>query len=261
MRLDQVTPVLMCGGEGKRLRPLSRRKCPKPFITMFGRGSLFQETLRRVKLLGAPVVLTREDLEDIVLEQAGDIACDMKCVLETCAKNTAPAILKMCLSVSDIDKPLLFLPTDHFIEDFKPLLNAVQKVLDGDWCAYITLFGIAPTYPATRYGYIGQDPVVFHEKPNRDTAQSYIESSYLWNSGMLLASARTILSEASIHAPELLQLVKNDYEAIAPVSFDYEILEKSEIIKCTPVDLIWMDVGTWGSYLSYFWKKHDKTKH
>ncbi|MBL4869351.1 MAG: hypothetical protein JKX72_00185 [Robiginitomaculum sp.] len=252
MLLRDVTPILMCGGEGKRLRPFSTKKCPKPFIRTIGRESLFQKTISRVSACASPIILTRKDLKSLITAQAGNI----KMVLEPVAKNTAPAIIKACLESENQDTPYLFMPADHDISDISPLLEAIKNIDDkGD---VITLFGISPTSPETRYGYIGQSPVAFHEKPNKEMAKSYIEKGYLWNSGMILASPRTILNEAKKHVPELLSLVKdNNYEEIAPISFDYAILEKSSIIKCVRVDLTWRDVGTLKSYLSYIYKPYD----
>ncbi|MGB1077604.1 MAG: sugar phosphate nucleotidyltransferase [Bdellovibrionales bacterium] len=254
MRLEEIVPVLMCGGEGKRLRPLSRKSCPKPFIRVWGQDSLFQKTLKRVVKLAPPIILTRWDLKDIVVEQVGEV----EFVLEPCAKNTAPAILKMCLEAVNPDQYHLFLPTDHEIQDMSPLLEVIENI--GDCEGQIILFGIEPDCPATRYGYIGQSPVEFHEKPSPDLATSYIEKGFLWNSGMVLATPRTILEEAEKYIPEILALVRdNRYQEIESISFDYAVLEKSEIIKCCPVKMSWMDVGTWGSFLTYFRSTYEQS--
>ena len=259
MNLKDITPVLMCGGEGRRLRPLSRKHCPKPFVKAFSTHSLFQKTLKRVGAFAAPVVLTREDLMPLVVQQAGNI----EAVVEPVARNTAPALLKMCLEAKDKDAPHLFLPTDHDIQDITPLLNVLAAL---EYSHDLVLFGISPDHASTRYGYIGQGAVTFHEKPDKQRAQSYIDKHYLWNSGMVLATPRVILQEAELHAPALLSLVREKcYAAIKPISFDYAILEKSERITCVPVDLVWRDVGTLRSYLNYVWNMYDKstgkTKH
>lgn len=248
MRLKDVVPVLMCGGDGKRLYPLSRSKCPKPFIRLGFQKTLFQKTLERVSGFATPLVLTRTDLKPLAQKQSNRF---LRYALEPCAKNTAPAILKMCLELDnqEKDRPHLFLPTDHKIADIAPLLNVLQKIECGQ---SIVLFGIKPTSPSTRYGYIGGYPLKFHEKPNKDMAQTYIKKGFLWNSGIILATPSTILKEAEKYIPVLLKMIKSGhYLDVSPISFDYAILEKSEIIKCAPVVLDWMDVGTWGAYLKY----------
>ena len=245
----------MCGGEGRRLRPLSRQRFPKPFIKPFQSKSLFQKTLSRVEALGNPIALTRYDLQGLVTQQAG---YEIDCVIEPMAKNTGPAILKACLEANDRDAPYLFLPTDHDIQNIAPLLKALELI---DVQDKITLFGISPLFPSSQYGYIGLNPTAFYEKPDRHLAREYIRNGFLWNSGMVLATPKTILREASLYASDMLKLVEeNCYSEIKSNSFDYAILEKSETIDSVPVDLVWRDVGTLQTYFNYFWKPYDRNQ-
>lgn len=272
----QIIPVILSGGSGTRLWPLSRESFPKQFLRIFDGLSLFQRTCDRVNknLFTPPLVLANHAHRFLIQEQLEQLkAAHSGIILEPDLRNTAPAALVSALFAAKRDENamLLLLPSDHYITDHAAFIDVVRKALPAAQSGAIVTFGIKPESPHTGYGYIKVkqaegclfDVEEFVEKPDRQTAESYLEhGKYLWNAGIFLVSARTLISSFESHASDLLDpcraalngacndldfLVLNQdaYQACRTVSLDCAIMEKSENISCARFDLNWSDMGSW----------------
>ncbi len=274
----QITPILLCGGSGTRLWPLSRRSYPKQFSPLMGEESLFQASVRRVTGAGfaKPVVVTGSDFRFIVTQQMAEIGADPAAVLlEPAARNTAPAVLAALLHIaaSDPTATVLISPSDHVVRDVpayhKALAVAAAAAADGR----IVTFGIRPDRPETGYGYLeledgaetgGASPLVrFIEKPDRATAEAMLEAgTYLWNAGIFLARADTLIAAFETHAPALmapvrravadatpdlgfLRLAAGPWDEAEDISIDYAVMERAEGLSVVPFDGGWSDLGGW----------------
>ncbi len=260
--MGRIIPVILCGGSGKRLWPLSKADRPKQFLNLIDpQTSLFQKTTERaLNLTGASlnetVIVTNEQYIDLVKTHLGRPCPHI--ISEKNPLNTGPAIARAAYYVSERFSPdslMLAMPSDHYIEDITPLktslLLAEKEARDGR----IALFGITPHRPETGYGYIKTNPQkpfsaeAFIEKPDTAKAKTLIESGqYLWNSGIFAFKASTLLNAFRLYAPDILDHVKNGTE-IQPISFDKAVLEKSSNLSVIPCDMQWMDVGTWEGLL------------
>lgn len=275
-----VTPVILAGGHGRRLWPLSRPAHPKPFLRPLGGCSLLQKTLGRVQKFSSLWMVGHEDHADKMLRQAQGVGLKPACLIaEPAAMNTGPAIAAACFAAQKSSVAyLLFLPSDHKIKDMNAMWQAVQVGLsraDTD----IVIFGIKPRYAATRYGYIACGEALsegetaphkvdgFKEKPEKNAAQNYLrEGGYLWNSGIFLCKPDVMLSALKKHCPEMyeacekavmnaqknqkmLHLNEPDFKSAPKISIDYAVIEHAENLSVVPVDLRWLDLGTWPSYL------------
>ncbi len=275
-----ITPVILCGGSGTRLWPLSRKSYPKQFSKLIGEESLFQMSASRVR--GAdysqPLVLTNADFRFIVTEQLAEIGIDPGAVLiEPEGRNTAPAILAAALYLlaQDQDAVLLVLPSDHNVPDAAHFSDTVQKgmaaALDGD----LVTFGIQPIRPETGYGYLELDKKSadgaavklrrFVEKPDLATAQTMLDAgNYLWNGGIFLFKAQVIVDAFLAHKPTLIGPVGNavkdaqidlGFLRLAPeswaqaedISIDYAVMEPATNLSAVPFDGSWSDLGDWDS--------------
>ncbi len=270
-----VKPVILSGGSGTRLWPISRRAYPKQFIPLIGEQSLFQQTVGRLSdpIFCSPMILGNSEHRFIIAEQVGaQGAAPSSIVLEPAARNTAPAALIAALSIFEYtpDLPILLLPSDHAIEDNSGFRKSIElgipSALNGD----IVTFGVTPTGPETGYGYIetqnGKDVLDvkrFVEKPTREKAQSYIDSGqFYWNAGIFMFTAKTMIEACRVHVPEMLKacqealskgkkdldflrLDKEAYEVCENVSIDYAIMEKADNIRCVPLQTGWSDLGSW----------------
>ncbi len=275
--------VLLSGGSGTRLWPLSRETYPKQFLPLAGEHSLLQATWLRVRDLpavGAPLVVANEEHRFIVAEQLDALGTRADAlILEPVGRNTAPAIAVAALhAMRDAGDPvLLVLPSDHVIADEAAFRAAVLKALSAAEGGALVAFGIVPNAPETGYGYIrarntaagpvgGVRPIEqFVEKPDLVTATAYLASGdYFWNSGMFLFRASRYLDELAHHAPEMLArcrealataTVDNDFvrlgragfEACPADSIDYAVMEKTEHAFVLPIDVGWNDVGSWAA--------------
>ncbi|MGQ4582582.1 mannose-1-phosphate guanylyltransferase/mannose-6-phosphate isomerase [Lysobacter sp. F60174L2] len=273
-------PVVLSGGSGTRLWPLSRQNQPKQFLALVGERSLYQETILRANALPGvqpPVTVCSDDHRFMVGEQLQAIDVGSGgIVLEPMARNTAPAIALAALHVleSDPEATMLVMPADHLIEDeaaFQAAVATARGLGSEDW---LVAFGIKPDYAETGYGYILRGEALgeggyrigrFVEKPDLATAEKYLaEGNYAWNSGMFLFGARKYLEELGRHAPEILaatraahaaassdlDFIRVDADAFAANpsdSIDYAVMEKTDRAAVVPVSCGWSDIGSWSS--------------
>jgi len=257
--------LILCGGSGTRLWPLSRKKMPKQFVRIFRDKSLFEETVSRNKpLCDKFVVATNIEHLPLVEEQMVRMGIDnVEGLLEPSGRNTAPAIALILLGLPR-DELVLVSPSDHRITKQDQYMKAVDRAAELASQGFLVTFGIKPQYAETGYGYIeadGENVLSFREKPDRTTAEAYLASGrYYWNSGMFVFSAGTLLDELSHCAPELFAAVRRTYElaengrllrprpedmmAIPSISIDYAVMEKSNKVKVVVCDPGWSDLGS-----------------
>lgn len=259
-----MTNVILCGGSGTRLWPLSRTLMPKQFIRLFNAKSLFDLTLRRNVHAQKTIIVCNEAHYFLALDECGGKKID-KFILEPFGKNTAAAITFAALCC-DEDEILLITPSDHLIEDeaeYKKALLIAQSYANQD---FLVTFGIKPSEPNTGYGYIKADKngdvERFIEKPNLETAIKFIkEGEYYFNSGMFCFKAGVFLNEmkkyapsivkdvaaaieGSVNEPNLLKISPNFMDKIEDISIDYALMQKSLNIKMVPLDAGWSDMGS-----------------
>jgi mannose-1-phosphate guanylyltransferase/mannose-6-phosphate isomerase len=270
--------VILAGGSGTRLWPLSRDQFPKQFLPLLGERSLLQDTVQRVRpLVGEEFcIVTGEESRFLVAQQLRDLGADPagKILGEPAGRNTAPAIGLAALGC-DPDEVLLVLPSDHAIRDaaaFRVAARAASAVAE---TGYLVTFGIAPAHPETGFGYIRLGAALdgfdgfraaerFVEKPDMATAEAYLrDGGYVWNSGMFAFRAGTLLDELKTHAPELcagLETLRplvaagkaiplDRYAALPKISIDYAVMERSQRVAVLPVDPGWSDLGSFAALL------------
>nr|WP_274869445.1 mannose-1-phosphate guanylyltransferase/mannose-6-phosphate isomerase [Sinorhizobium meliloti] len=276
---DKIIPVIMAGGKGTRLWPLSRAMAPKQFIQFTGDRSLFQKTLERVSDSShyeAPVVITNEDFRFLVAEQARELGIKLSAVLlEPAARNTAPAVAAAAHYVTQNfgdDAIIQVLASDHEIVSGQNYQDAIHIALKTAKAGRLVTFGIVPTEPATGYGYIevGSDlpegaKVVkrFVEKPNIDKAKAMLKAGgFLWNSGIFMFGASQVLSEMQEFEPvvadaaaasvakaqrdlEFVRLDAEDFGTATDISIDYAVMEKTVNAAVVPASFPWSDMGSW----------------
>ncbi|MGZ8189966.1 MAG: mannose-1-phosphate guanylyltransferase/mannose-6-phosphate isomerase, partial [Methylococcaceae bacterium] len=273
-----MIPVILSGGSGTRLWPLSRGQYPKQFLPLASNYTMLQETMRRldgIAGLKAPIAVCNEDHRFMLAEQLWEIGVKPAAIiLEPVGKNTAPAVAMAALSATSEDDILLVLPADHVIANLDAFHKAIvqAKVLAGQ--GFLVTFGIVPTEPETGYGYIKRDKLehgeafkvaAFVEKPDLDTAKHYLQSGdYFWNSGMFAFKAGRFLQELEKFNPEMLsacrqalgtatvdmdfvRLDKAVFSACPADSIDYAVMEKTDKAVVIPLDADWNDVGSWSA--------------
>ena len=273
-----ITPVLLCGGSGTRLWPLSRKSYPKQFAPLVGAESLFQASAQRLAGDGfaAPVVLTNSDFRFIVTEQLAGVGIDPGAiVIEPEGRNTAPAILAaaLYLQAQDDDALMLVAPSDHVVPDAAAFRTAVRAGEDRAKAGDLVTFGIEPTHAETGYGYLELDsaPVDgqavalrrFVEKPDADAAQAMLNAgNYLWNAGIFLFSTNTIVAAFKEHSSSLidpvgrsladakvdlgfLRLAAGPWAEAEDISIDYAVMERATNIAAVPFSAKWSDLGGW----------------
>jgi mannose-1-phosphate guanylyltransferase len=284
-----LLPIIMAGGSGSRLWPLSRQMFPKQFLTLHGDSSMLQATAERLSgIEHAPaMVICNEEHRFSVAEQfrLNNIP-NSGIILEPVGRNTAPAIALAALQAikSGQDPLLLILAADHVINDEKEFVKSVKQAQVHAESGKLVTFGIVPTAPETGYGYIkrgaalaksGYAVAKFVEKPDPATAESYIETGeFYWNSGMFLFKASRYLAELKMHRPDILsacekaiastksdldfiRVDKTAFEACPDDSVDYAVMEKTANAVVVPMDCGWSDVGSW----SALWEISEKDKH
>lgn len=273
-----MIPVIMSGGSGTRLWPLSRKQKPKQFIALFGDNTMFQQTLHRLEGLAdiqAPIVVCNNDHRFMVAEQVQELGVKNPTILlEPFGRNTAPALAIAALQsmLTGDDPTLLVLAADHLIDDIAAFHQAISSAKVQAEKGLLVTFGIVPTSPNTGYGYIQADEKgivskvkAFVEKPNLDTAVSYVASgNYYWNSGMFMFKASTLITELEKFSPEILsncrdaldkghtdldfiRLDSDTFESCPSDSIDYAVMERTDKAVVVPLDAGWNDVGSWSS--------------
>ena len=275
--MAKLQPVLLSGGSGTRLWPLSREAYPKQFLPLAGDATMLQATWQRVAALAdaAPIVVAGEDHRFLVAEQLRQIGAPTPAILlEPTGRNTAPAIAAAALQamVGGDDPLLLVLPSDHVVRNDAAFRAAVAAAMPAAEAGRLVTFGIVPDAPETGFGYIqaapgdGVRPVLrFVEKPDAATAQGYLEAGgYYWNRGMFLLRASRYLDElqrfrpdivAAVHAAfaaaardgDFIRLDKAAFAACPSDSIDYAVMEKTDAAAVLPVDIGWNDVGSWSA--------------
>ncbi len=260
-----MTNIILCGGNGTRLWPISRTLMPKQFVQLFDGESLFQLTVKRnQKACKAQVIVSNAEQYFLAVDQLSEINITKNTfLLEPIGRNTAPAIALACMVLSP-DEIVLVTPSDHLIREEKSYLAVIDQAKAQAQNNKLVTFGITPSYPETGFGYIeanGLDVTSFKEKPDFKTAQSYIDAgNYYWNSGMFCFKAGVFLDELKLHSPEIYNTAKTafqnaskddlirvshaDMAAIPEDSIDYAVMEKSSCAKVIPSDIAWSDLGS-----------------
>jgi mannose-1-phosphate guanylyltransferase/mannose-6-phosphate isomerase len=284
-----LVPVILAGGSGTRLWPLSRKNHPKQFLKLFGDHTMLQQTLLRLKGvpdLADPIVVCNEEHRFTVAEQLQEIGEKSSIILEPVARNTAPAIALAALQAKALaeNSTLLVLPADHLIKDETAFHIAIKIAVESANEGNLVTFGVVPTRAETGYGYINaktatsQNPSAgliaerFVEKPDQKTAEKYFaDGNYYWNSGMFVFTTESFLNQLQAHCPECYAATRKSFEngrtdidflrvdartfSQSPnISIDYAIMEKSKDVVCVPLNAGWSDVGCWRSY----WEAKEK---
>jgi mannose-1-phosphate guanylyltransferase / mannose-6-phosphate isomerase len=276
----KIVPVILSGGSGKRLWPLSRKQYPKQYLPLVSDNTMFQETIMRLKgldNLSDPIIVCNADHRFLVAEQCQQISIKNPTILlEPVGRNTAPAIAAAALqSLRDSeDSTLLVLSADHVIQDVDTFHKAINIANQHVQSGKLATFGIVPTNANTGYGYIKSSKEnsngaykveEFVEKPDLKTAQTYLElGNYLWNSGMFMFKSGTLVNELTTHSPEMVEAVteavnnaredldfirldKQAFESSSSDSIDYALMEKSNNLVVVPLDAKWNDIGSWSA--------------
>lgn len=278
---EKIIPVILAGGSGTRLWPLSRKSSPKQFIKLIGDYSLFQQTLLRVKEIPSTqeiIIVINQDHYFMCQDQVNELEITgVKMILEPCSRNTAPAIALAAHEVLNMipqNPSILVLPADHLIGNSADFAKMMEKAAHENQNKRLITFGVVPTSPKTGYGYIESGEKLgpssfqvkkFTEKPDEKTAQAFLDAkNYYWNSGMFLFPAKTYLKELQKTAPEIYSASlkayiqsekREDYLRIDLPSFtecpndsvDYAVMEKTDKAAVIPFHLPWSDLGCWAS--------------
>lgn len=274
---NNIYGMILAGGSGSRLWPLSRELYPKQFLSFSDDKTLIQLTYERLAAFSKPeniITVTNKDQASLVNSQLSEIAGEVgkNALGEPCARNTAPAIaLGMRLiqqKAGDTDPVIIVAPSDHLIKDTNAFRNNALQGAEIARQGYIVTFGIKPSAPETGYGYIkadlnrkvGETGVMaegFREKPDYDTAVKYVEfGDYFWNGGIFMFTLSTMLEEFKKSSPEILDIINNidlndkmsvesEYQKLPSISIDYAIMEKSNSIVVIPAEFDWNDLGSW----------------
>ncbi len=272
-----IYPIILCGGSGTRLWPVSRKAYPKQFSPLIGSESLYQTTLRRFSStdFAAPVIMTGDQFRFMAVEQAHSIGLqDARVVVEPMARDTAPAILTAALMLveDDPEAQMLVLPSDHVIADVPAFLEAVEIGSNAAQNGTLVTFGVVPDRPETGFGYLEltETPETqavalrsFREKPDVKAAQEMIAAgNYLWNAGIFLFRAQDVIAQFEAHGADLIapcqqalaegsqdlnffRLGEAGYGAARAISFDFAVMEKAASVATVPLNCGWSDLGAW----------------
>ena len=272
----EILPVVLSGGSGSRLWPVSRRSYPKQFLALHGADTMLRETLARVGPLGSrALILCAEEQRFQVAEQAQGLDLPVEIYLEPLARNTAlaAAVAALVAARSDPDTVVLLAPADHYIPDADAFRTAARQAAELAAQGHIVTFGIAPASPETGYGYIrrgdalgpGATVAAFKEKPDPETAESFLAAGdYYWNAGIFAAPAGLLLSEMQTHAPQIaaaaeaaldgaardldfVRLARDPLEPCPDLSIDYALMEHTGHAAVLPSDFAWSDLGSWAA--------------
>lgn len=294
---NPIIPIILCGGSGSRLWPLSRESFPKQYLNLSlhpeDKKTLLQKTqhrTRKLKNIKSPILICNEDHRFIVAEQMKEIGIKPTAIiLEPCGKNTAPAITIAALKALELEENphLLIMSSDHEIKDESKFVQIVEEAIKYSSNGRLVTFGIIPRSPETGYGYIqaekelnplvpcGEKIIHFLEKPDINTAEILIkDKKYSWNSGIFLFNAKTILDEVQKFNPKILKncklslkkavidldfqrLDKDHFFKCPSISIDVAVMEKTYLGTVLPLDIGWNDIGSWDSV----WKTSKKDSH
>ena len=276
--MQKVVPVILSGGTGSRLWPLSRQSYPKQLLPLAGERSLLQSAVSRAvepRLFASPMIIANAEHRFVVAEQMRAIHVDGRIVLEPVGRNTAPAVAAAAVMAAedDEDAVILVMPSDHVIADEVAFRQAVETALPAAMAGALVLFGVEPGRAETGYGYINPgEPLpeadgvrraaAFFEKPNADDAATYIDRGFLWNSGIFLLPVRGVLDALSAHEPKVLaaaeaavekassdldftRLDEEAFSSAPAISIDRAVMERTDRAAVLPVDFGWSDAGTW----------------
>lgn len=279
MTTSDITPVILCGGSGTRLWPVSRKSFPKQFIDLIGEGSLFQQSSKRLsgKGFAAPLVVTNSDFRFIATQQLHDAGITPGAVLiEPEARNTAPALLAAAVLMAQSNPAALMLaaPSDHYITQADAFCDSIRRGVPAATQGQIVTFGIKPDRPETGYGYLelgdgtanGALPLKrFVEKPQLAEAERMLaDGGYLWNAGIFMYTAQTLIDAFAEHAPDMLAHVKAAVDKAVPdlgflrldpeewtkcedISVDFAIMEKVSNLSVVAHEGDWSDLGGWNA--------------
>ncbi len=260
--------LILCGGSGTRLWPISRTLMPKQFVKLFKNNSLFQMTVKRNSTMcKQQYIISNQEQYFLAYDQLEELEIkNGQYLLEPVGRNTAPAIALSCFSLPK-DEIVLVTPSDHLIKNKKEYKKVLQRAKELASKDHLVTFGIAPDSPQTGFGYIeseGEDVKAFHEKPELKTAKKYLDAgNYYWNSGMFCFKVGVFLEELKKHAEDIYTNSKEAYENsikndhirikredmlnIPEDSIDYAVMEKSDKVKVIPSDIDWSDLGSFDS--------------
>lgn len=278
----EIVPVILAGGRGRRLWPLTSPKRPKPFLSLRTGLSLFQRTVLRARCFAPPVIVCHEDYRALAERDLARIKTEPRTIIaEPAHRNTAAAIAMAAFHLKGQGLLMLVLPSDHVLKNVRGFEKAVIESL-AYTIEHMVLLGVKPSEPETSYGYIVTDPSapgacrpvrVFVEKPDAGRTQALIEAgSCLWNTGMFLTRPGIFLQALERASPELYQscllayegraqkdkILQPDaalYSEIESVSVDYAVMEKASSCYAREMDVEWSDVGTWRRLLKWRWSE------
>ncbi|NQX81172.1 MAG: mannose-1-phosphate guanylyltransferase [Flavobacteriaceae bacterium] len=268
--MSKIINVILSGGSGTRLWPLSRKTNPKQFLQIFDNKSLFQHTVIRNKdFVDSFMLITNGSQYRTAEKQIKELKSDFSSkIIEPVGRNTAPAIALACFDALKDDSILFVTPSDHMIEDMEIYGQSISKAVKLAESGSLVTFGMRPTYPETGFGYIesnGEEVLSFREKPDLKTAKQFLnQGNFLWNSGMFCFKASVFLEELKKYRGDIYHASKKAYDsmesgkvdldlmkAIPEESIDYAVFEHSDKIKTVNSTFYWTDLGSFDSLINY----------